>query len=91
MVIASKNHWKNGFFLQKGGYEYTMVLVAAGLVVGLIGPGNYSLDTLFGIALPEALLFSVLAVAALVVDIIGMIMTTRHHLLVSPEGTSNAS
>jgi hypothetical protein len=40
-----------------------------------MGPGSYSLDALFGIALPEALLFGVLAVAAVLVDIIGLIIS----------------
>lgn len=67
-----KSHWKNGFWLQKGGYEYTLVLLVASITIGLIGPGSYSLDTLFGVVLPDALLFGVLAVAALLVDVIGI-------------------
>lgn len=69
-----KSHWKNGFWLQKGGYEYTLVLLVVSMAIGLIGPGSYALDTLFGIALPEALLFGVLAVAALLVDVIGILI-----------------
>ena len=45
------------------------------MALGLIGPGNYSLDALFGIVLPEALLFGVLAVAALLVDVIGLLIS----------------
>lgn len=90
MVMASKSHWKNGFWLQKGGYEYPLVLVAASLTIGLIGPGRYALDTLLGISLPEVLLFSILAGAALLVDIIGMLLT-RHVTLVQSENTSRAS
>ena len=69
-----RSHWKNGFWLQKGGYEYTLVLLVVSMAIGLIGPGSYALDTLFGIALPEALLFGVLAVAALLVDVIGILI-----------------
>ncbi|HEX6482618.1 MAG TPA: DoxX family protein [Ktedonobacteraceae bacterium] len=69
-----KSHWKNGFWLQKGGYEYTLVLMVASVAIGLIGPGSYALDALFGIVLPETLLFSVLAVAALLVDVIGILI-----------------
>lgn len=67
-----KSHWKNGFIVSKGGYEYTLVLMAVSIAIGLGGPGNYSLDALFGITIPEALLFGVLAVAALLVDVIGL-------------------
>jgi putative oxidoreductase len=73
MFMATfKSHWKNGFIVSRGGYEYTLVLMTVSIALGLIGPGNYSLDALFGIVLPEALLFGALAVAALLVDIIGL-------------------
>jgi len=70
-----KSHWKNGFWLQKGGYEYALVLLVASITIGLIGPGSYALDALFGIVLPEALLFGVLAVAALLVNVIGILVS----------------
>ena len=74
MAMATfKNHWKNGFWLNKGGYEYSLMLLIVSIAIGLIGPGSYSLDTLFGINLPQTLLFGVLAVAALLVDVIGIL------------------
>jgi putative oxidoreductase len=85
-----KSHWKNGFWLQKGGYEYTLVLLVASIAIGLIGPGSYSLDILFGISLPEALLFGVLAVAALLVDVIG-IFINRPAMVAPSESTSSTS
>jgi len=76
MFMATfKSHWKNGFIVSKGGYEYTLVLMAVSIALGLAGPGSYSLDALFGIALPETLLFGVLAVAALLVDVIGLFIS----------------
>jgi putative oxidoreductase len=76
MFMATfKSHWKNGFILSKGGYEYTLMLMVVSLTIGLMGPGNYSLDALFGIVLPEVLLFGVLAVAAIIVDIIGLLIS----------------
>lgn len=74
MVMAIKTHWSNGFFNMKGGFEYPLALLTMSIAVGLAGPGLYSLDHLFGIALPLAL-FIVLAVAALVVDVIGILIT----------------
>ncbi len=85
-----KSHWKNGFWLQKGGYEYALVLLVASITIGLIGPGSYALDALFGIVLPEALLFGVLAVAALLVDVIG-ILINRPTEAVPSESMTRAS
>lgn len=91
MFMAGRTHWKNGFWLQKGGYEYTLALLAASIAIGLIGPGGYSLDTLFRIALPEALLFGVLAVAALLVDVIGIFISSRQVGVASVESKPSAS
>ncbi len=70
-----KSHWKNGFFNSKRGIEFPLQLLAIGVAIGIMGPGNYSLDSLFGIALPETLLFCLLAFIGLLVDIIGMIIS----------------
>jgi putative oxidoreductase len=78
MAMATfKSHWKNGFWLSKGGYEYSLLLLVVSITIGLIGPGRFALDTLLGINLPEALLFGVLAVAALVVDVIGILSSRK--------------
>jgi len=91
MFMATfKSHWKNGFIASKGGYEYTLVLMAVSTAIGLIGPGSYSLDALFGIVLPEVLLFVVLAVSALIVDIIGL-RISREVPVAPPGGMSSAS
>ncbi|HVB23865.1 MAG TPA: hypothetical protein VNG51_18155 [Ktedonobacteraceae bacterium] len=60
---------------EQGGYEYSLMLLIVSSAIGLMGPGNYSLDTLFGINLPQVLLFCVLAVAALLVDAIGILIS----------------
>jgi putative oxidoreductase len=91
MAMATfKSHWKNGFWLSKGGYEYSLVLLIVSIALGLIGPGNYSLDTLFGITFPQVLWFGVLAVAALIVDAIG-ILSTRKTPVATHESVSRAS
>jgi putative oxidoreductase len=70
-----KSHWKNGFWNSKRGLEFPLQLLAIGVAIGLIGPGSYSLDALFGITLPGTLLFCVLAFIGLLVDIIGLIIS----------------
>jgi len=74
MAIA-KVHWRNGFWNGKRGLEFPLQLLAIGVATGIVGPGNYSLDALFGFALPETLLFGILAVAALLVDIVGLLIS----------------
>ena len=85
-----KSHWKNGFFNSKRGLEFPLSLLTIGVVIGIIGPGSYSLDALFGIALPETLLFCILAAAALLVDIIGLIIS-RPAAVAPTEVKSSAS
>ena len=84
-----KSHWKNGFWNRDRGIEFPLSLLASSVAIGLIGPGNYSLDALFGIALPEALLFGVLAVAALLIDIIGLFISRP--AAVAPSGSTSST
>lgn len=73
MFMATfKTHWKNGFFSQKGGYEYALLIMFVSIFFGLAGPGAYSLDTLLGINLPGTALFIGLAVVAVIVVSIGI-------------------
>ncbi len=74
-MAAAKTHWKNGSFVSKGGFEFTLLLMTVSTVLGLIGPGLYSLDALFSITLPQAPLFLALAAAALVVDVVGLVIS----------------
>jgi putative oxidoreductase len=51
MVVAAMSaHVKQGFFITTGGFEYTLVLGAAGLVAAFTGPGRYSLDAALGLS-----------------------------------------
>ena len=48
MVVAMfAVHWKGGFFLPQG-YEFTLVLLASLITLGLLGSGALSIDWLVG-------------------------------------------
>lgn len=74
-MAMSKVHWKNGFFNSMRGIEFTLAVLAITTAIGLVGPGTISLDYLFGINLPDTLLFIILALIGLLVDIVGLLMT----------------
>ncbi len=73
MAIA-KAHWKNGFWNGKRGIEFPLQMLTIGTVIGIVGPGSYSLDALLGLALP-GLGFLILALAALLVDVVGLFVS----------------
>ena len=74
MVMAIRTHWGKGFFNSKGGFEYPLALLAMSAAVGIAGAGDISLDHLFGTVL-SPLVFIVLALVAIIVDIVGIFMT----------------
>jgi putative oxidoreductase len=47
-------HWSNGPWSLKGGYELAATNLGAALAVALVGVGQFSLDALLGIAVPQS-------------------------------------
>jgi putative oxidoreductase len=75
LMAIFKVHWKNGFWNSKRGLEFPLALLTIATAIGIAGAGTYSLDHLFKIALPESQFFGVLAAAAVVVDVIGLVIS----------------
>jgi putative oxidoreductase len=69
MVAAVSVHWRNGFFITEGGYEFNVVFGAATLTIAFTGPGRYSLDAVLGWEVGG----DVWGLAALVVAVIGAV------------------
>jgi len=41
-------HWRKGFFVMQGGYEFNLTLLAVALAVATTGPGRFSIDRAVG-------------------------------------------
>jgi putative oxidoreductase len=71
LVAGLLAHRKNGFFVFKDGYEYVLVLAVVCLLLGVTGPGRFSLDNALGIEITGwtgggiALIVAIVAVAGL--------------------------
>ena len=77
MVVAAVTvHWKKGFFITSGGYEYTLVLGVAALSVAFTGPGALSIDSVAGYA-PGGVAWGMSATVVAVVGAIGQLAQRR--------------
>ncbi len=76
-MAAFKTHWKNGFFATKGGFEYPLSMLFVSLAIGIAGPGAYALDTILNLAFPGILLFVLFAIAGILVDLAGILLSPR--------------
>jgi putative oxidoreductase len=77
LVAIIKVHGSNGFWGQKNGYEYPLTLLVISVVLGLTGNGSYSLDTLFGITIPQLPGFLIGLVATVVIVGVGIALSNR--------------
>jgi len=47
-VAIGAVHWKSGFWLSAGGYEFNLALLSVAVAVSATGPGRFSLDRALG-------------------------------------------
>lgn len=85
LVAAATVHWKNGFFITSGGYEFNLVFGAAALSIAFTGPGLLSVDHAVGFA-PEGIAWGLGAAALAVLGAVGQ-LAQRHQ---PAEATHNA-
>ncbi len=73
MIVAIiKVHWSKGFFNHLGGLEYPLTLATTAFILGLIGPGEYSLDAFLKIRLPWPETYIIVLLLMLIADIIAV-------------------
>lgn len=76
VVAAATVHWKNGFFLMGGGYEFNAVIGVVALSIAFTGPGALSIDHLAGFA-PAGITWGAAATAVAVLGAIGQLAQRR--------------
>jgi putative oxidoreductase len=67
LVAIFSVHWRHGFFASSNGIELPLMYVTAALVLAVAGPGAYSLDGLFGLAMLSRPVAAWMAIAVAVV------------------------
>ena len=76
LVAVATVHWKNGFFVMSGGYEYNLVIGAAAVSIAFTGPGALSVDALAGYV-PSGFAWGSAAVAIAVLGALGQLAQRR--------------
>jgi putative oxidoreductase len=80
LVAIVKVHWAKGVWNGNGGFEFPLTMASVAFVVGLTGPGAYSLDRVFGLDLPEPATYLAALLAMLVVVAVGLVVPlVRRH------------
>ena len=79
LVAIAKVHWAKGLWNSGGGFEYNLVLATVAFVVGFVGPGDYSLDNILPLTVPEP--------QAYLAALLAMLVLTAGALVAAPAGS----
>jgi putative oxidoreductase len=69
VVIIGRAHWTNGFFNQRSGIEFPLMLAAGAAAVGIAGPSAISLDARLGFVVEPSIRIA-LTIAGFVVGLL---------------------
>jgi putative oxidoreductase len=69
LVAIGSVHWKNGFFATSNGVEMPLAWATCAVAIAYTGPGRYSLDAAFGIALNTPWVVRAVILVAVVISI----------------------
>jgi putative oxidoreductase len=85
-VAAVSVHWPNGFWNQKGGVEYPLIVATSALAIGLVGAGRWSVDAVLGLAAPDLLVQGWIALM-----IIGVVLALTSRAVVEEDAGASTS
>lgn len=77
LVAIVRVHAPKGLWIEQGGFEYNLVLIALSGFFGLYGPGRYSLDAALGLTWPQPATFAIVLIAALLITALALIASAR--------------
>ena len=66
LVAIIKVHLPNGLWNTNRGIEFPLTLGTVAFVIGMVGPGVYSLDAILGVQLPEPVTYLAALIAMLI-------------------------
>lgn len=78
MLMAIVRFHLPGPVIGPKGFEYPLLLLLLSVILGLVGPGQYTLDAALGIHLPTMILFWIGVIGAIIVDAVGYYISTAH-------------
>ena len=77
LVAIVRVHWPKGLWNSNGGIEFPLTLATVAFVTGLTGPGLYSLDYAWRLALPEPVTYLAALAAMVIVVVVGVVAMPR--------------
>lgn len=72
LVALIRVHAPRGLWMDRGGFEYNLVLITLGAFFGFYGAGAYSADAWLGMVWPQPLTFGIVLILALLIALVAL-------------------